>query len=194
LIFYEKKGVIMVDSQVVLYGQTIAYTIYCIIILLLMGWFGLKITRTGKSNIVKPAFFYIFVIFLACLGVSLHLITYSTIPWAHVDLNRGDYKPDKIFQITAENHKFKLPSEKMIVKCNELVRFDVKSNDLTYGFGLFRKDNSMLFQMQVVPGHYNDVLWMFEEPGLYSIRSTEYSGPAGIFMVEKDVVEVVANP
>jgi cytochrome c oxidase subunit 2 len=48
----------------------------------------------------------------------------------------------------------------------------------------------MVFQMQVLPGHNNDILWQFDRPGVYSIRSTEYSGPAGVFMVEKDVVEV----
>ena len=55
--------------------------------------------------------------------------------------------------------------------------FTVTSSDLTYGFGLFRPDNSMLFQMQVVPGHRNDILWQFDKPGVYTIRSTEYSGP-----------------
>ena len=48
----------------------------------------------------------------------------------------------------------------------------------------------MMFQMQVVPGHLNDILWHFEKPGVYSIRSTEYSGPAGYAMIEKDVIVV----
>ena len=78
----------------------------------------------------------------------------------------------------------------MIINCNELVEFDVTSNDLTYGFGLFRQDNSMLFQMQVVPGHRNDILWRFAKSGVYTIRSTEYSGPKGIHMIVKDAVEV----
>ena len=79
----------------------------------------------------------------------------------------------------------------MIIDLNDKVLFDVKSNDLTYGFGLFRSDNSMMFQMQVVPGHRNDILWYFTKPGVYTIRSTEYSGPKGVFMIEKNVVEVV---
>jgi cytochrome c oxidase subunit 2 len=70
------------------------------------------------------------------------------------------------------------------------VLFDVTSNDLTYGFGLFRQDHSMVFQMQVVPGHRNDILWRFEKPGLYSIRSTEYSGPKGTDMILENAVEV----
>jgi cytochrome c oxidase subunit 2 len=48
----------------------------------------------------------------------------------------------------------------------------------------------MVFQMQVVPGHRNDLLWQFGETGVFDIRSTEYSGPAGALMHEKDVVEV----
>ena len=51
----------------------------------------------------------------------------------------------------------------MIIKKGEIVRFNVTSEDLTYGFGLFRADNSMLFQMQVLPGYVNDILWRFEK-------------------------------
>jgi cytochrome c oxidase subunit II len=181
----------MVDSEIVLYGQTIAYTLYCVAIILLMSWFALNITRTGKGTPVRPWLFYSFVIFLAVLGVSLHVITYNTIPWAKVDLNRGDYRPDKTFDITVANHEFQLPSEKMVATEGDLVLFDIKSNDLTYGFGLFRKDNSMLFQLQVVPGHRNDILWRFEKPGTYTIRSTEYSGPRGANMIVEDAFTVV---
>jgi cytochrome c oxidase subunit II len=183
----------MVDSKMVLTGQTIAYTAYCIVIILLVAWFAWKVTGKGNGKGVKPALFYTFVGFLTVLGVSLHIITFNTIPWAKVDLNRSDYKPDKTFNITVKNHQFILPSEKMIINVNDKVLFDVKSEDLTYGFGLFREDNSMMFQMQVVPGHRNDVIWEFDSPGVYSIRSTEYSGPAGAFMIVKDAVEVVSE-
>jgi cytochrome c oxidase subunit II len=183
----------MVDSKMVLTGQTIAYTAYCIVIILLVAWFAWKVTGKGNGKGVKPALFYTFVGFLTVLGVSLHIITFNTIPWAKVDLNRSDYKPDKTFNITVKNHQFILPSEKMIINVNDKVLFDVKSEDLTYGFGLFREDNSMMFQMQVVPGHRNDVIWEFDSPGVYSIRSTEYSGPKGAFMIVKDAVEVVSE-
>ena len=183
----------MVDSALVLKGQTIAYTCYCIVIMLVIGWFGLKITR-GKSGAVKNWLFYTFVGFLTVLGVSLHIITYNTIPWSPVDLHRSDYTADRTFEITVEDHEFHLPSDKLKIEVGELVMFDVTSNDLTYGFGLFRQDNSMLFQMQVVPGHRNDILWKFEKPGIYTIRSTEYSGPKGIHMIVKDAVEVVGVP
>jgi cytochrome c oxidase subunit 2 len=107
-----------------------------------------------------------------------------------MDINRADIKADVVFDITVANHEFQLPAEKLMIKVGQKAMFNVYSKDLTYGFGLFRQDNSMVFQMQVVPGHLNDILWQFNSPGVYSIRSTEYSGPKGAQMIEKDVVVV----
>ncbi len=180
----------MVETNVVLTGQTFLYTFYVVVILFIMGWFSYWLTHDQKTTPVSPVLFYSFAGFLIVLGVSLHLVTYHTIPWKEMDLNRAKITADKVFKITVANHKFTLPSEKLLVKTNEKVSFQVTSEDLTYGFGLFREDNSMVFQMQVMPGHMNDVLWQFSKPGVFSIRSTEYSGPKGIGMVEKNVVVV----
>jgi cytochrome c oxidase subunit 2 len=182
----------MVDTNTVLTGQTLLYTFYVVVILLIMAWFSYALTHDQKATVVPPALFYSFAAFLIVLGVSLHLVTYHTIPWKEMDLNRAHITADKVFNITVANHKFNLPPEKMLVKTNEKVLFKVTSEDLTYGFGLFRQDNSMVFQMQVMPGHMNDVLWQFSQPGVFSIRSTEYSGPKGMAMIEKDVV-IVSN-
>ncbi len=181
----------MVDSNVVLNGQTFAYTFYVMAIMLLMGWFAYKVTRDGNQKEIKPAIFYSFVGFLVVIGVSLHIVTHETIPWKPMDLDRAEIQADKEFNISVGNHKFHLPSEKLIIKKKEKVRFNVTSSDLTYGFGLFRKDNTMVFQMQVLPGHNNDILWQFDKPDVYSIRSTEYSGWKGINMIVRDAVEVV---
>lgn len=180
----------MVDTNAVLLGQTIAYTFYVIAILLVMAWFGYQITKKGKGNFVKPVYFYSFVSFLVVLGVSLHLVTHATIPWKPVDLNRDKITPDKVFEINIKDHQFILPEKEMIVNKEEMVLFKVSSEDLTYGFGLFRQDNSMIFQMQVVPGHPNDLLWKFANPGTFTIRSTEYSGWKGHNMIVKDAVVV----
>jgi len=184
----------MVDSSVVLNGQTIAYTLYAIAMLLVMAWFGYQITRGSKESFVKPAIFYSFVGFLVVLGVSLHIITHETIPWKPMDLNRSEYKADKTFEISIRDHEFILPSDTLFINKGDLALFNVTSDDLTYGFGLFRQDNSMLFQMQVLPGHKNDILWKFEKPEILSIRSTEYSGWKGYEkkdgLYKKDVVVV----
>ncbi len=181
----------MVDSTMVLAGQTIAYTLYVIVILALMAWFAYKITRAGKESPVKPSLFYSFVALLVVIGVSLHIVTHETIPWKPLDLNRADITADAEFNIVIADHQFTLPSDKLIIKQGQLVRFNVESKDLTYGFGLFRADNSMVFQMQVLPGHKNDILWKFDRLETYSIRSTEYSGWKGINMIVRDAIDVV---
>jgi cytochrome c oxidase subunit 2 len=180
----------MVDSTLVLNGQTIAYTLYAIAMLLVMAWVGYQLTRGSEKSFVKPGVFYAFVGFSVVLGVSLHIITHETIPWKPIDLNRDQYTANKTFNINIRDHAFQLPSAVLTIDKGDLVLFNVSSDDLTYGFGLFRQDNSMLFQMQVLPGHKNDILWQFEKPEVLSIRSTEYSGPKGYNMYLKDVVVV----
>lgn len=181
----------MVDSSMVLWGQTLLYTVYAIAIISLVAWFGYRVTKNGNGKEFRPALFYSFVGFLVIVGVSLHIVTHETIPWKPLDLDRQNIKADREFSINIVQHKFILPAEKMVIKKGEKVRFKLTSEDLTYGFGLFRQDNSMLFQMQVIPGYVNDVLWNFDRAGVYTIRSTEYSGPKGINMIEKNAVEVV---
>jgi cytochrome c oxidase subunit 2 len=179
-----------VDSSMVLWGQTIVYTLYAIAVLIVMGVFAYKVTHDGKSRMVGQRFFLGWACLLVVVGVSLHLVTYNTIPWASLDLNPGNTQIDKSFSISVANHEFALPEDQLQIDCGDVVRFDVTSKDLTYGFGLFRQDNSMVFQMQVVPGHANDLLWRFEKNGVYDIRSTEYSGPAGAQMIVPDSVVV----
>lgn len=69
-----------VDSNTVLWGQTLMYTAYCLAIISVVAWFARKITRPKGSHDVTPKLFYGWVGFLALLGVSLHLLTYNTIP------------------------------------------------------------------------------------------------------------------
>lgn len=179
----------MVDSTLVLWGQAILYSIYALIIMLLVGWFAMRVTKPGPS-VVSPKLFYTFVGFLVVCGVSLHLATYNTIPWTATDLHGDATKAAATFDITVADHEFTLPSAVLDVPCGELVAFNVTTEDLTYGFGLFRPDNTMVAQMQVVPGHANELLWTFEEDDVLSIRSTEYSGPEGDQMILEDAVRV----
>jgi cytochrome c oxidase subunit 2 len=181
---------VMIDSSVVLWGQAIIYTLYAFAVLIVVGVFAYKITRPGAKPRVPTWFFLGWAVVLTVTGFSLHLVTANTIPWVPVDLDRDAYTADKTFQISVADHAFSLPADRLLIDCGDDVLFEVTTADLTYGFGLFRADNTMVFQMQVVPGHRNDVLWHFDSNGVYDIRSTEYSGPAGHRMVVPDAVEV----
>lgn len=182
----------MVNSDVVAKGLIVAYTIYSVSAMAIFAWFAYRITKPNQKPIVKPVLFYSFLMLLIVIGVSLHIITMKTIPWVEVDINAKNIKPDRIIKLEVDSFSFylltdslkqKLPARPIVVKQGEKVLFDVYSSDLTYGFGLFRSNNSMVTQMQVLPLYHNKLLWEFNEKGTFTLRSTEYSGPKGTKMV-----------
>lgn len=98
--------------------------------------------------------------------------------------------PQEQFAIEFEGYEIRLPAEGIEVEVGEPVEFVATSLDVTYGFGVFRTDGTMVFQMQVVPGHENRILWRFDSPGTYDVRSTEYSGPRHPEMFIEDAIQV----
>jgi len=190
----------MVNSDLVASGLIWAYTIYSVSAMLLFAWFAYRITKPASKPVVKPVLFYSFTSLLIAIGVSLHLFTMKTIPWVEADINASSIVPDKVikmevdsfhFYLISDSGKIQLPIAKpLVVKKGEKVMFDVYSNDLTYGVGLFRKNNSMITQMQVIPLYHNKLLWEFNETGIFTLRSTEYSGPKGTKMVVSNFLMV----
>lgn len=187
------KGDKMADSADVLGALKLVYTIYCISIILLIGWFARGVVAPeGKPSVVKPSTFYGYVGVLVFVGVAIHILTFNKIPWVEIDFKRDSIQADQTFNITVKDHKFNLPQDRLVIQCKNHVLFDVDSKDLTYGFGLFRQDSSLVLQMQVVPGSTNQIMWQFHKNGVYNVMSTEYSGPHGSYeMTLKNAVEVV---
>ena len=167
----------------------VAYTIYALLIISVVAWFGYNLTRKEKAKSIVRIPFYGYIAFLVAGGVGHHIFTYNTIPWVSEDIMRHHIKPDRTFDITVADHRFHLPG-KMEAKKGEKIYFNVKSNDLMYGFGIFRQDGTMVAQMQVNPGTHNDLLWTFNECGTFDIMSTEYSGPEGNDMHIKNALRV----
>ncbi len=129
----------------------------------------------------------IILIIIAIFGNALMLSplvpSVNTVIWSKAE-------PVKTIYITVEDYNFVLPENPIRIPAGVPVEFVVVSNDVTYGFGVFRKDGTMVFQMQVVPGYENRIVWVFDEPGYYTIRSTEYSGPEHPKMVIYDAILV----
>jgi cytochrome c oxidase subunit 2 len=154
----------------------VAYTIYALFIISLIGWFAYNLTRKEKAKSVVRIPFYGYMAFLVAGGVGHHIFTYNAIPWVEEDIIRHDLKPDQVVKGYIENHKWNVDFP-IKIKANTRVLFDIDSKDLMYGFGIFRKDGTMVTQMQVNPGSRNDLMWTFRECGKFDVTSTEYSGP-----------------
>jgi len=157
----------------------------------LIAWFGYRITKPKNDDAgAKPAIFYTYIAVLVVVGTGLHFLTYSAVPWVPIDLNRANIEPAAVFDITYEDHQMSFSTFPMQVGCGDHVVFNAVSNDLTYGFGIFRADHTMVTQMQVVPQSRNDLMWQFGKNGTYYVRSTEYSGPKGARMVAQNAIVV----
>jgi len=167
----------------------VAYTIYAILIISVIAWFGYNLTREKASSVVRIPF-YGYIAFLVAGGVGHHIFTYNAIPWVSEDITRHELKADAEYKFSIEKHKWSLPQDKITIQCGQRIRFDVESKDLIYGFGLFRQDGTMAMQMQVNPGSKNDILWTFNHNGVFDLVSTEYSGPAQYDENGKDLMRV----
>jgi len=181
-----------------------AYTIYAVMIISVVAWFGYNLTRKEAKSVVRIPF-YAYMAFLVAGGVGHHIFTYNAIPWVSQDITRHDIKPDASYEFEIKDHKWVNLPQKITIQCGQTVEFNVKSHDLVYGFGLFRQDGTLVTQMQVNPGtdatgilDSNDMLWTFNHNGVFNMTSTEYSGPAQYsedgkedLMLVKNFVEVV---
>jgi len=128
---------------------------------------------------------------LVLVFVAFNAITLSPlVPWQKW-LLWSRPTPDERVSIAFENYEIRLPAEKIEIRAGEFVEFVATSRDVTYGFGVFRPDGAMVFQMQVIPGHENKIVWKFDAPGTYDVRSTEYSGPRHPEMFIENAIQVI---
>ncbi len=57
-----------------------------------------------------------------------------------------------------------------------MVLFIVRSVDVTHGFGVYNAGGQILFQVQVMPGFNNSILYQFTNTGTYYVRCLEFCG------------------
>lgn len=130
---------------------------------------------------------------LALVGIALvfNAITLSPlVPWQEWLLWKVP-EAGRSVPIEIRDYQFSLPPGGIQVGAGGLIEFAAVSRDVTYGLGVFRPDGTLVFQMQVLPGRMNRMLWRFDTPGSYDIRSTEYSGPRHSEMFMPGAVQVL---
>ena len=178
-------------------------TLIAIIIIFILTFYKLsgkspknkKVDNQSQSENVEPhrmeknerSWLY----FLLAIVLIGNLVTLSPlIPSANYGMWTQS-TPVAAITIQVVNYHFVMPQAPIVVPAGKVVEFIVVSHDVTYGFGVFRKDGTMVFQMQVVPEPYkNTILWVFDQPGFYDVRSTEYSGPLNPSMYLPNAIQV----
>ena len=127
---------------------------------------------------------------LIAVFLVFNIITLSPlVPWQEW-LFWSKPNPDRSFSVEFADYQIRLPAEGIEARVGEYVEFVATTQDVTYGLGVFRPDNTMVFQMQVLPGRENRIIWKFDAPGSYDVRSTEYSGPRHSEMYVQNAIRV----
>ncbi len=136
---------------------------------------------------------------IAIFAIIFNVVTLSPlVPWVYWDIFNPP-QPVKVIKIHMKDHKFFLIDEgemkplkagTISIEAKVPIKFIVTSEDLTYGFGIFDSQGKMVFQMQVLPNYKNQIVWIFDQPGFYTVRSTEYSGPEHPYMYVEGAIQV----
>lgn len=69
------------------------------------------------------------------------------------------------------------------IPVGDTVLFIVRSADVTHGFGVYSSSGSILFQVNVMPGFNNSVMYQFTKPGTYYVRCMEFCGYDHFLMI-----------
>ncbi len=140
---------------------------------------------------------------IALVAIVFNVVTVSPlVPWQRWEMWEKP-EPAQVVRIEMRDHEFFLVTEgglvpleeakPIVLRAGEPIKFVVTSVDLTYGFGVFEPEGRMLFQLQVIPTYENEILWVFDSPGTYTVRSTEYSGPEHPHMFVEGAIQVVGG-
>lgn len=129
--------------------------------------------------------------FLILAALAFNVFTLSpVIPWQRW-LLWSRPTPDQTVAVEFADSTIHLPPHGVVVAAGRYIEFVATSRDVTYGLGVFRSDGTLVFQMQVVPGYENRIIWKFDRPGVYDVRSTEYSGLRHPEMVIRHAIHVM---
>jgi cytochrome c oxidase subunit II len=112
---------------------------------------------------------------------SASTLAYLPYPYAHKDI-----KPTMIINVEAQQFAWCLSNStsqfgkncvaNYPIPVNSTVLFNVTSIDVTHGFGVYDSAGMILFQVQVMPGFYNNIMYQFTSPGTYYVRCLEFCG------------------
>ena len=93
-----------------------------------------------------------------------------------------------VIDVNVEAFQFGFDIEQREFKVGDTVKFNVTTDDVTHGFGLYQPNMDMIAQTQAMPEYTNSIYVTFEEPGLYKVLCLEYCGLAHHQMADEITV------
>jgi cytochrome c oxidase subunit II len=127
------------------------------------------VTRTGYA--VRRWWFIALVLVL----VAGFLLTLPHFPYPRAGAEQGVQH----YKIIARQYSFTLPAS---VPLNMPIVFDVTSQDVNHGFGIYDPQERLIGQVQAMPDYVNHLPFTFTLPGAYTVRCLEFCGVGHAYM------------
>ncbi|CAH9014994.1 cytochrome C oxidase subunit II [Candidatus Nitrosacidococcus sp. I8] len=138
---------------------------------------------SGAWYAFRTKWFYILVV----LGVVLTLLTLNPFPIPSQTKNYDSKKENQIVKVTGHQWYWDMSTDSLVTQ--KPVVFEVTSEDVNHGFGIYDDDLNLLGQTQAMPEYTNKLVYTFDKPGKYHILCLEYCGLAHHGMVSDFTVK-----
>lgn len=139
-----------------------------------------------------------FVILVLAIVATL-TVTLSSKRMPYPELQKGE--PDVVVEATGitwswdlkikgeqEGEETSAEENGLVLPAGKIIEFQVNTEDVTHGFGVYNSDGKLLLQTQVMPGYTNKVRHVFK-PGTYHVFCMEYCGQLHQNMFAKFTVQ-----
>lgn len=122
-----------------------------------------------KTAILRRRLLYVaIVLVLGILAASMHWLPYDFVRRHTIG------RPTIRVRVLAQQWAWTFSQDK--VPAGVPVEFDVTSDDVNHGFGLYDPEGHLVAQTQAMPGYTNQLIFAFNEPGTYLVRYLELCG------------------
>ena len=109
---------------------------------------------------------------LLVAGVIIFFATTQVLPYA---TTRGEVTADAV-EIDAVGRQWFWQLSQNEVEAGTTVIFNVTTEDVNHGMGIYDSELRLLAQTQAMPGYENKLKYTFTEPGQYRLLCMEYCG------------------
>ena len=116
---------------------------------------------------------------LLVAGVVIYIATTQVLPYA---TTRGEVTAGAV-EIDAVGRQWFWQLSQSEVAAGTTVIFNVKTEDVNHGLGIYDSELRLLAQTQAMPGYENKLKYTFSEPGEYKLLCLEYCGLAHHSMI-----------
>ena len=138
-----------------------------------------------SHSLAKHEKHWVIIILVILVAIPISTISFLPYPYAHANV-----QPTMRVDVAARQFAWCLtPSPSwgpplgnatcainFAIPAGSTVFFNLTSGDVNHDFGLYNSGGMLLFQVLVMPGFYNSVMYQFTKPGTYYVRCLEFCG------------------